>query len=130
MLNCIIIQGRLGKEIELRQTQGGTAVASFSLSVTRGRKDQSGNYPTDWVDVVAWGKSAEFAAKHFGKGDLMLVTGRLESRDWEDKNGQKRRSWEVQAENINFCGGKSDGQAPRVDKDGFAELEDDSDVPF
>ena len=57
----------------------------------------------------------------------MLVTGRLESRDWEDKNGQKRRSWEVQADNINFCGSKSDG---KVDKDGFAELPDDSDVPF
>lgn len=130
MLNCINIQGRLGKEIELRQTAGGTAVASFSLAVTRSRKDQNGAYPTDWVDIVAWGKSAEFVAKYFHKGDLMLVTGRLESRDWEDKNGQKRRSWEVQADAINFCGGKSDGQVPRVDKDGFAELEDDSDVPF
>ena len=58
MLNCIIIQGRLGKEIELRQTQGGTAVASFSIAVTRSRKDVNGVYPTDWVYIVAWDKSA------------------------------------------------------------------------
>ena len=70
MLNCINIQGRLGKEIELRQTAGGTAVASFSLAVTRSRKDQNGAYPTDWVEYCGMGQKCGFVAKYFPQGRL------------------------------------------------------------
>lgn len=130
MLNCIIIQGRLAKDVEVRQTNSGTPVASFSLAVQRGRKAPDGDYPTDWVDCVAWSKSAEFASKYFHRGDMMLVRGRLESRDWEDKNGQKRRSWEVQVDSMDFCGSKSGGNSQPA-SDGFADIGgSEDDVPF
>lgn len=127
MLNCIVIQGRMKADAELRHTTSGTAVASITLAVNRSRKDQNGEYPADWIDVVLWGKTAEHVSRWFHKGDMMIVRGRMESRDWEDKNGNKRRSWEVQAESIDFCGGKkqSDGFS------GFSELDDDDgEVPF
>lgn len=137
MLNKIILQGRLKADLELRSTHSGTSVAGGTLAVQRSRKDASGEYPTDWVDVVFWGKTAEHAAQWFHKGDMCIVSGRLESRDWEDKNGNKRRSWEVQVESIDFCGGKSEGKRQsREDdftetEDDFTETEDDdSDVPF
>lgn len=133
MLNCIIIQGRFKADPELRYTQSNTAVCSATLAVQRSRKDQSGDYPVDWIDCVFWGKTAEHVKNWFHKGELAVVRGRLESRDWEDKNGNKRRSWEVQAESIDFCG-KSDGQkknAPSAEPDGdFYGPEDDSDCQF
>lgn len=111
MLNKIILQGRFAADIELRSTKSGTSVASATIAVQRSRKDQSGDYPTDWVEVVFWGKTAEFAAQYFRKGDTALVTGRLESRKWEDKNGGKRVSWEVQAESLDFCGKKDKAES-------------------
>lgn len=130
MLNCIVIQGRMKADAELRHTTSGTAVASITLAVNRGRKDQNGEYPTDWIDVVLWGKTAEHVSRWFHKGDMMIVRGRLESRDWEDKNGNKRRSWEVQAESVDFCGGKRDAETA-VTADGFSVLDDDDgEVPF
>ena len=128
MLNCIVIQGRFTAEPELKHTQGGTAVCSCTLAVQRSRKDQSGQYPTDFVDVVFWGKTAEMVSKWLGKGDLALVKGRLESRKWEDRNGNKRISWEVQAESVDFCGGQN-VKKPAQEVDDFIELPD-SDVPF
>ena len=131
MLNCIIVQGRLKAAPELRHTASGTPVASFTLAVTRNRKDQNGEYGTDWMDCVAWGKLGEHAAKWFSKGDQAIVRGRFESRDWEDKNGQKRRSWEIIAESIDFCGSskKSESTAAASNAE-FTEMEDDGDVPF
>lgn len=130
MLNCMIIQGRLKDAPELRYTKSNTAVASAVLAVQRSRKGQDGTYPTDWIDAVFWGKTAEHAAQWFGKGDMAIVRGRLESRDWEDKNGNKRRSWEVQAESIDFCGGKKEKSAD-IRAEDFTELsDDDGDVPF
>lgn len=134
MLNCIIIQGRLKADPELRYTKSNTAVCSVTLAVQRSRKDQSGDYPVDWIDCVFWGKTAEHINQWFSKGDMALVRGRLESRDWEDQNGNKRRSWEVQAENIDFCG-KSDGgqkkKSSSAEPDGdFYGPENDSDCPF
>ena len=131
MLNCIIIQGRFKDAPELRYTQSNTPVTSAVLAVQRGRKNQNDEYPVDWIDVVFWGKTAEHAARWFGKGDLAIVRGRLESRDWEDKNGSKRRSWEVQAESIDFCGGKKDKPARPEDipADDFEEIPDGN-CPF
>lgn len=139
MLNCIILQGRLKAAPELRHTQTGTPVATATLAVSRNRKDQRGEYPTDWIELVFWGKTAEHASRWFNKGDMAVVRGRLESRDWEDKNGNKRRSWEVQVETIDFCGSKRESNnnyAPEYDArsaqevDDFAELPDDGEVPF
>lgn len=138
MLNKIILQGRLTGDVELRQTHGGTNVASATLAVRRSRKDNTtGAYQTDFIDCVFWGKTAEVAARWFGKGDMAIVTGRLESRDWEDKNGNKRRSWEVQAETLDFCGGKNDGAgsgarsaSAAVENDDFTEYDDGGELPF
>lgn len=139
MLNCIILQGRLKNAPELRQTQTGISVATATIAVSRNRKDASGEYKTDWIDLVFWGKTADHASRWFGKGDMAVVRGRLESRDWEDKNGNKRRSWEVHVESIDFCFGKresSNNYAPEYDAravqevDDFAEIPDDSIVPF
>ena len=132
MLNTIIIQGRFKADPELRHTSSNTAVCSATLAVQRSRKDQNGEYMTDWVDVVFWGKTAEHVTAWFHKGDMAIVRGRLESRDWEDKNGNKRRSWEVQAESIDFCGGKSENkEKPQEPQNNFQELsDDDGDCPF
>ena len=131
MLNCIIIQGRFKADPELRYMQSNTAVCSATLAVQRSRKGQDGEYPTDWIDCVFWGKTAEHVKNWFHKGELAIVRGRLESRDWEDKNGNKRRSWEVQAESIDFCG-KSESKANTTpaDSDTISPADDDGDVPF
>ena len=139
MLNCIILQGRLKAAPELRHTQTGTPVATATLAVSRNRKDHRGEYPTDWIELVFWSKTAEHASKWFGKGDMAVVRGRLESRKWQDKNGNNRVSWEVQAESIDFCGGKRDSgnnYSPEYDAravqevDDFTDLPDDEDLPF
>ncbi len=132
MLNCIVIQGRFTKAPELRYTASNTAVCNVALAVQRNRKDQNGEYPADFVEVVFWGKLAEHVVRWFGQGDAALVRGRLESRDWQDKQGNKRRSWEVQAESLDFCGSKSTNSntAPQANQDTFTALPDDADVPF
>lgn len=112
MLNKIIIMGRLGKDPELRRTQQGTPVASFSLAVDRDFKDKgSGERVTDWIDVVAWRNTAEFVSKYFTKGRMAVVEGRLQVRDWTDREGNKRRSAEVVADNIYFGDSKKDGNS-------------------
>ena len=100
MLNKVFIMGRLTRDPELRRTQSGTAVTSFSLAVDRDFKSQSGEKETDFIDVVAWRSTAEFVAKYFSKGRMAVVEGRLQIRDWKDKDGNNRRSAEVIADNI------------------------------
>lgn len=110
MLNRITIMGRLGKDPELRHTQQGTPVASFSLAVDRDFKDKAtGARVTDWIDVVAWRQTGEFVSKYFTKGRMAVVEGRLQIRDWTDRDGNKRRSAEVVAENVYFGDSKKDG---------------------
>ena len=109
MLNKIFIMGRLTRDPELRRTQSGTAVTSFSLAVDRDFKSQSGEKETDFIDVVAWRSTAEFVAKYFTKGRMAVVEGRLQLRDWTDKDGNKRRSAEVVADNIYFGDSRRDG---------------------
>lgn len=103
MLNHIVIMGRLTRDPELRYTQSGTPVASFSLAVDRdfAPKD-GGNRETDFIDCVAWRQTGEFVSKYFTKGSMAVVSGRLQIRDWQDKEGNKRRSSEVVADNIYF----------------------------
>ena len=108
MLNKIFIMGRLTRDPELRRTQSGTAVASFSLAVDRDYKNADGTKETDFIDIVAWRSSAEFVSKYFAKGRMAVVTGRLQIRNWQDKEGNKRRSAEVVADNVYFGDSKRD----------------------
>ena len=108
MLNKIIIMGRLTRDPELRRTQNGTAVTSFSLAVDRDFKSQSGEKETDFIDVVAWRGTAEFVSRYFSKGRMAVVEGRLQIRDWTDREGGKRRSAEVVADNVYFGDSKRD----------------------
>lgn len=102
MLNKIVIMGRLTHDPELRRTQSGTAVTSFSIACDRDFKSQSGEKETDFIDVVAWRNIAEFVSKYFAKGRMAVVEGRLQIRDWTDREGGKRRSAEVVADNVYF----------------------------
>ena len=108
MLNKIFIMGRLTRDPELRRTQSGTPVTSFSLAVDRDFKSQSGEKETDFVDIVAWRSTAEFVSKYFTKGRMAVVSGRLQIRNWQDKEGNKRRSAEVVADNVYFGDSKRD----------------------
>lgn len=135
MLNKIVIQGRLCSTPELRRTQSGTAVTSFTMAVDRDFKNQSGEKETDFIDIVAWSNIAEFVSNYFKKGDMAIVSGRLQSRRWEDRDGNKRTAIEIVAENIYFCGPKKSQQeqnfnqlADAVDK--FQEIEDQGNLPF
>ena len=152
MLNKIFIMGRLTRDPELRRTQSGTPVTSFSLAVDRDFKSQSGEKETDFIDVVAWRSTAEFVSKYFTKGRMAVVEGRLQIRAWQDKDGNNRRSAEVVADNVyfgdsrrdsdsgsgNYGGGNSGYSAPAGGYaapvgggSGFAEIdEEDGDLPF
>ena len=110
MLNKIILMGRLTKDPELRHPQTGTPVAGFSIAVERNFA-RDGQRETDFFDVVAWQNRAEFVSRYFAKGQLVCVEGRLQRRQWTDKNGQTRYSYEVVAESVYFAGSnKTDGQ--------------------
>ena len=141
MLNKIFIMGRLTRNPELRRTQNGTAVTSFTLAVDRDFKNADGTKDTDFIDVVAWRNTAEFVSKYFAKGRMAVVEGRLQLRDWTDKDGNKRRSAEVLADSIYFADSRKDTQdgdslqpaAGGVNVPGpdFREIdEDDGDLPF
>ena len=150
MLNKIIIMGRLTRDPELRRTGSGTAVTSFSLAVDRDFKSQSGEKETDFIDIVAWRGTAEFVSKYFTKGRMAVVEGRLQIRDWTDRDGGKRRSAEVIADNVYFGDSKREGgsdyspapaygtpapsrgyAAPAGGQSDFAEIgEEDGELPF
>lgn len=133
MLNRIVLMGRLTKKPELRRTQSGVAVTSFSLAVERDYKDAEGNRETDFIDVVAWRSTAEFAAKYLDKGRMAAVTGLLQTHNWEDRNGNKRRSVEVVVDSIYFAESKREettGRSADVSVDDFQEVEDDGDLTF
>lgn len=112
MLNHIIIMGRLTRDPELRRTGSGTAVASFTLAVDRdfAPKD-GGERETDFIDCVAWRNTGEFVSKYFTKGRMAVVSGRLQIRSWTDKDGNKRRSAEIVADNVYFGDSRRDGDS-------------------
>ena len=151
MLNHITVMGRLARDPELRHTQSGTPVASFRLAVDRDFKDKgTGERATDWIDCVAWRSTGEFVSKYFTKGRLAVVEGRLQIREWTDKEGGKRSSAEIVVANAYFgdskksddqsSGGKDTSkgddefQLPgdfQPGGDSFSELaDDDGDLPF
>jgi len=139
MLNKCIVMGRMTKDPELRRTGNGTPVTSFSLACDRDFKDkQSGEKATDFIDVVAWRNTAEFVSKYFGKGRMVVAEGRLQIREWM-KDGQKRRSAEILADNVYFadsrpaegCNAPDMSYAEPVHAPKFAEItEEDGELPF
>lgn len=152
-MNQVVLMGRLTRDPELRHTQTGTAVASFTLAVDRGYASRdSGERQTDFIDIVAWRNTGEFVSKYFVKGQMAAVTGRLQIRDWTDRDGNKRRSAEVVADNVYFTESKKSRESAGLSRSAypadngnsydagytepvagsdFAELdEDDGDLPF
>ena len=138
MLNHIVIMGRLTRDPELRRTGSGIAVASFTVAVDRdfGSRD-GGEKETDFIDCVAWRQTGEFVSKYFTKGRMIVVSGRLQIRSWTDKEGNKRRSAEVVADNCYFGDSKKDS-APNPVEDGVSvpasdysvSTDDDAELPF
>ena len=133
MLNKIVLMGRLTRDPDLRRTQSGTAVASFTLAVDRDYKPQDGERETDFIDIVAWRGTAEFVSKYFSKGRMAVVEGRLQVRDWKDKDGAKRRSTEVIADNVYFGDSKRSESGTQAEPSGeFHEVPDEEkgELPF
>ena len=150
MLNHIIVMGRLTRDPELRRTGSGTAVASFTIAVDRDFSPKDGGErETDFIDCVAWRQTGEFVSKYFQKGRMAVVSGRLQIRSWNDKDGNKRRTAEIVADNVYFGDSKRDDQgasstygaapasygtpysAPVAPASDFAMLDDDdAQLPF
>lgn len=135
-MNHVALKGRLTKDIELRQTNGGDSVCSFNLAVDRRFKNRDGERKADFITCQAWKQTAEFISKYFSKGQEMIVEGNLQVRDWEDKDGNKRVSTEVVVENVEFCG-PSPGQSQKSAASDHtpapkpkAQPDDDEDMPF
>ena len=141
MLNSCTIQGRLAADPQLRQTTSGKSVCSFRIACTRNfGKDPE----TDWLDCVAWGQTGEFVSKYFQKGAQILLQGNMQTRQYQDKNGNNRKAVEINAERVFFCGGKQtqeNAETPAQShtasnesvldiSSGFAPIEEDEDLPF
>ena len=125
-MNTVILMGRLTKNPELRQTQSGTDVTQFTIAVNRRYKDGSGEYPTDFINCVAWRRTAEFIAKYFAKGAMIAVTGTLQTRKYTDNQGAERTATEVVVDNAEFTGEKKE----RDIFDDYSDVEDDGSLPF
>ena len=145
MLNKAILMGRLVADPELRRTPNNNSVTSFTLAVNRSFVRQGEQPQTDFIDVVAWGKTAEFVSRYFVKGQQVAVAGRIQTRNWEDRNGNKRKSTEVVAEEVHFAEPKRETQPTYRNDPGpsslpfdfnsgvdeFRELsDDDGELPF
>lgn len=134
MLNHVVMMGRLTKDPELKSTQAGVSVVSFPLAVDRDFSGKDGaEKQTDYFDCVAWRATAEFVSKYFKKGSLAVVSGRLQMRDWQDRDGNKRRSYDIVCENVYFGESrKSDGAStkPSAKKENDSGEIDTGDYPF
>lgn len=139
MLNQIFIMGRLARDPEVRHTQSGITVCSFTLAVDRDIKDkQTGERKTDWIPVTAWRGTADLISRYLHKGDSIVVVGRLEIQEWTDKQGNKRTTPNVSAENVYFTGGRRQETAQSYQQQehedqqeqNFEELDDDADLPW
>jgi len=117
-VNKVILVGRLGKDPEMRYTASGTAVVNFSMATNHFTKDQDGNNSdtTEWHQVVAFGRTAEVAGEYLNKGKLCYIEGRLQTRSWDDQNGQKRYKTEVVCSNLQLLGSKGDSEVPQTEQ--------------
>lgn len=149
MLNCVTLIGRLVADVELRTTTSGKSVATFRIAVDRAFVKQGEQRQADFITIVAWGNTADFVARYFSKGSMIAIQGRIQTRNYEDSNGNKRTAFEVVATEVSFCGSKNEGNNPEkpdsspatpsanpyvaayVDApDDFEEIGDDDDLPF
>lgn len=154
MLNVVAIIGRMVKDPELKTTNSGKSVCSFRIANDSGYKDASGQSQTNWINVTAWGKTAEFVCKYFPKGALIAIDGRLQTRQYQDNNGQNRTAVEIVAQNVSFCGSKESTSPAQQNaaqrpadpsqrtqgmpdvsyssgqSDDYALIEDEGDLPF
>lgn len=128
MLNRVILMGRLAADPELRSTNSGTNVATFRVGVSRDYDREQ----TDWINVVAWRQTAEFVANYFSKGSMIALEGSLQSRQYQDKNGNNRTAYEVAADRVWFAESKGGNQKPDVEPglSDYEEVEDNGDLPF
>lgn len=126
MINSAVIMGRLVATPEIKKTQNGIEVISFTVAVQRSFADANGERQTDFINVVAWRKTAEFVCKYFQKGQMIALQGSIQTRKYEDKDGNKRTAFEIVASDISFCGEKKENN------DAFAVPDDDhlEDLPF
>lgn len=137
MINNAVIMGRIVADPELKTTANGTPVTSFTVAVDRRFSKQGEEKQTDFLDIVAWKNTAEFVCKYFAKGSMIAVQGNIQTRTYEDKNGNKRKAVEIVAENVSFCGSKSDNAntspepayVPVKDNE-FREIPDYEKLPF
>lgn len=130
MLNQVVLMGRLVANPTLRYTQNQTPVASFTIAVDRDYQTGGSERQTDFVECAAWRHTAEFVNKYFTKGQMIVVSGSLQSRKWQDKNGNNRVSWEVVADSVHFCGDKK-SETMNVSAADFEDLDDDEgEIPF
>lgn len=125
-MNTVVLMGRLTKNPELRQTQSGTDVTQFTIAVNRRYKDANGEYPTDFINCVAWRQTAGFISKYFAKGAMIAVAGTLQTRKYTDKQGAERTATEVVVDNAEFTGEKKE----RDIFDDYSDVEDDGSLPF
>ena len=131
MLNSVSLLGRLTADPELNSTPAGLKVCSFNLAVERAFKNKDGSRTTDFINIVVWRGTAEFVANHFKKGQMMGLHGAIQTRKYQDKEGNNRTAFEVVADSVCFAGDKAQGSRPSADiePEGFTEL-DDEDLPF
>ena len=108
MVNCAVIMGRLVADPELRTTSNGISVTSFAVAVDRGFVRQGEERQADFIDIIAWRQQAEFVCKYFRKGSMIAIQGKIQTRTYEDRNGNKRKAVEIVADNVSFCGSKSE----------------------
>ena len=139
MLNHIDIMGRIVADPELRVTSSQTSVTTFTVAVDRDRKDETGAYPTDFIDCVAWRTTAEYICKYFRKGSSIAISGRLQIHNWEDKEGRSRRSAEIMVEDVHFGESKRADAAPTYmsttnipaeQLPNFTDISDNGEFPF
>ena len=132
MLNRAILMGRIIKSPELKKTPNGVSVIQISIAVDRDYTPKGQEKQTDFINVVAWRGTAEFIEKHFEKGQLIALTGSIQTRSYTDNQGNKRSVTEVIADQVYFCGGKNDNkkEKPSFDENDFEEISTDSDLPF
>lgn len=135
MLNKWVGMGRLVRDPELKTTQSGVSVANFTVAVDRDYKNGDEKI-ADFVDVTCWRGTADFVSKFMSKGRMVVVSGSLQSRKWQDKDGNNRTNWEIQAENVYFADSKKEGSgqvsapAPDVSAGGFSDEDEGSELPF
>lgn len=137
MLNNIVLQGRLTRSPEMKATASGNSCATFTLACEQDYKNKNGERDTDYFDVVAWRGTADFVQRYFSKGQMAVVSGRLQTRQWTAEDGGKRKTVQIVADNVYFCGRENSGQATEqateqpaaVEESGYIPV-DDVELPF